>query len=50
MKYLNLLLLHDSVAGRRHAVDTHVGGAMLVADGDAEATEVCSDDLDCLIW
>ena len=46
---LNLLFLHDPVAGGRHAVDTHVRGSMLVADGDGESSKVSSDDLDCLI-
>ena len=44
-----LLSLHHPIAGWRHTVHAHVGGAMTVANGDRESTEICPDYFYCLI-
>ena len=46
---VDLLFLHDSVAGRGHTVDTHVCRSLSVADGDGESSKVRPDNLDGLI-
>ena len=44
-----LLPLHQTVAGGRHAVDAHVGGAMSVTDGNGESSKVFPDHVDGLV-
>ena len=46
---VDLLFLHDSVAGWWHAVDTHVCRPVTIANCDRKSSEVCPNDLDCLL-
>ena len=46
---VHLLPLEDPHAGGSHAINTPVGGAVAVADGDGETAKVGTDDLDTLV-
>ena len=41
----NSLSLHDTIAGRGHAIDAHISGAMTVADRNRKTTKVRPDNL-----